>query len=60
MFDLMTGGDLMDVLVADAHVIRIKQPRGPFHRGCMAPQTKILKGLTEDVAKFYIGSIVLL
>jgi hypothetical protein len=43
LFDLMTGGDLMDVLVAEAKVIKQRVPKGQFKRGCLAPKTKMLK-----------------
>lgn len=59
LFDLMPGGDLMDVLVAEAKIVAMRVPKGPFQRGCMAPQTKFLRGLPEDVARFYVASIVL-
>jgi cGMP-dependent protein kinase 2 len=59
LFDLMPGGDLMDVLVAEARIVAMRVPKGPFQRGCMAPQTKFLRGLPENVARFYIASIVL-
>lgn len=59
LFDLMPGGDLMDVLVAEATVVSVRTPKGPFQRGCMAPQTKVLRGLPEDVARFYVASVVL-
>ncbi len=59
LFDLMPGGDLMDVLVAEARIVAMRVPKGPFQRGCMAPQTKFLRGLPEDVARFYVASIVL-
>lgn len=39
----MTGGDLMDVLVAEAKVIKQRVPDGQFKRGCFAPKTKMLK-----------------
>lgn len=59
LFDLMPGGDLMDILVSEANVMSMRVPQGPFHRGCMAPQTKMLKGLSEGIARFYVASIVL-
>lgn len=59
LFDLMPGGDLMDVLVAEAKVIKRRVPQGPWQRGCLAPKVKMLQGMGEDLAKFYIGSIVL-
>jgi hypothetical protein len=38
LFDLMAGGDLMDVLVAEAKVIRRRIPAGPWRRACFAPK----------------------
>lgn len=35
LFDLMTGGDLMDVLVAEAKVIKRRVPQVGMQRGCM-------------------------
>lgn len=59
LFDYLSGGDLMDVLVAEAKVIRRRVPQGGWRRSIMAPKIKMLKGLEEPLAKFYIGSIVL-
>jgi len=59
LFDLMPGGDLMDVLVAEAKVIRRRVPQGGWQVGCLAPKVKMLQGMSEDLARFYIGSIVL-
>ncbi|PNH07578.1 cGMP-dependent protein kinase 2 [Tetrabaena socialis] len=59
LFDLMPGGDLMDVLVAEAKVIKRRVPQGTWRIGCLAPKVKMLQGMSEDLAKFYIGSIVL-
>lgn len=59
LFDYMPGGDLMDVLVSDARVDTVKAGKGAFRRGCLAPNVKILRGLPEDVAKFYVASIIL-
>lgn len=59
LFDLMPGGDLMDVLVAEAKVIKRRVPQGTWRIGCLAPKVKMLQGMGEDLAKFYIGSIVL-
>lgn len=59
LFDLMPGGDLMDVLVAEAKVIKRRVPQGGWQVGCFAPKVKMLQGMAEDLAKFYIGSIVL-
>ena len=38
MFDLMLGGDLMDVLVAEAKVIRRRDSQGGWKRACFAPK----------------------
>ena len=38
LFDLMNGGDLMDVLVAEAKVIKRRIPQGPWRRACLAPK----------------------
>ena len=38
LFDLMLGGDLMDVLVAEAKVIKRRDPQGGWKRGCLAPK----------------------
>lgn len=59
LFDLMSGGDLMDVLVSEAQVIKMRVAQGALKRGCFAPQVKVLKGLNESLARFYVGSIVL-
>ncbi|GIL88393.1 hypothetical protein Vretimale_15023 [Volvox reticuliferus] len=59
LFDLMSGGDLMDVLVAEAKVIRRRVPQGSWRIGCLAPKVRMLQGMSEDLARFYIGSIVL-
>ena len=59
LFDLMPGGDLMDVLVAEAKVIRRRVPAKPWQVACLAPQTKMLQGMPEPLARFYAASIVL-
>lgn len=59
LFDLMTGGDLMDVLVAEAKVISRRMAQGTFRRACLAPKKKMLQGMNESLAKFYIASLVL-
>ncbi|CAL5219420.1 g1249 [Coccomyxa viridis] len=59
LFDLMPGGDLMDVLVAEARVIKRRIAQGTWKRACFAPKVKMLKGMDEQLARFYIGSIVL-
>lgn len=38
LFDLMAGGDLMDVLVAEAKVIKRRIPQGIFRQACFAPK----------------------
>jgi len=59
LFDLLTAGDLMDVLVAEAKVIQQRVPNGNMQRGCFAPKIKMLKGLEEDLARFYVGGLTL-
>lgn len=39
----MPGGDLMDVLVAEASVIRHRVPQGGLRVGCLAPKVKMLQ-----------------
>lgn len=46
MFDLMMGGDLMDVLVAEAKVIRRRDSQGGWKRGCLAPKVSQLPHIT--------------
>ena len=38
LFDLMPGGDLMDVLVAEARVIKRRIAQGTWKRACFAPK----------------------
>ena len=38
LFDLMSGGDLMDVLVAEAKVIKRRIPQGMLRQACFAPK----------------------
>ena len=38
LFDLMMGGDLMDVLVAEAKVIKRRIAQGAWRRACLAPK----------------------
>lgn len=60
LFDLMPGGDLMDVLVAEAKVIKYPvSDENPMSKGCFAQKVKMWQGLNEDLAKFYVASIVL-
>lgn len=60
LMDHMGGGDLMDVLVADAHVISVhKDDGGGVVQSCFGAKVKMLKGLDEPVARFYVASLVL-
>ncbi|WIA37000.1 hypothetical protein OEZ86_008237 [Tetradesmus obliquus] len=60
LFDLMPGGDLMDVLVAEAKIIKHPVPqKGSLRQGCLAPKVKMWQGMEEQMAKFYVASIVL-
>jgi serine/threonine protein kinase len=60
LFDLMSGGDLMDVLVAEARIIKHPVPqRGSLRQGCLAPKVKMWQGMDEPTARFYVASIVL-
>jgi len=59
LFDLMPGGDLMDVLVSDAAPVNVKLQTNSLLPSCFAQSFKMLKGIDEDVAKFYVASIVL-
>ena len=40
LFDLMPGGDLMDVLVAEARVIKRRIAQGAWKRACLAPKAR--------------------
>ena len=42
LFDLMPGGDLMDVLVAEARVIKRRIAQGTWKRACFAPKVRPL------------------
>ena len=59
LFDFMGGGDLMDVLVAEAQVIKHRVRGSGLKDGCIGKKIKMLMGMTEDLAKFYVASIVL-
>ncbi|KAG1658436.1 hypothetical protein FOA52_009857 [Chlamydomonas sp. UWO 241] len=59
LFDLMAGGDLMDVLVAEAKVIQKRVPQSGWQVACLAPKVKMLQGMNEELAKFYVSSITL-
>ena len=43
LFDLMSGGDLMDVLVAEAKVISRRVPESSWQVACLAPNVKMLQ-----------------
>jgi len=60
LFDLMPGGDLMDVLVAEAKVIKyaVEDPRAAG-TGAAAPKVKMWQGMEEPLARFYVASVVL-
>lgn len=59
LFDLMPGGDLMDILVSEAVVVKKRVAQGTFRKACLAPKKKMLQGMREELAKFYIASLVL-
>lgn len=42
LFDLMSGGDLMDVLVAEAKVVHMRLAKGTLQRGCLAPKVELI------------------
>ena len=42
LFDLMPGGDLMDVLVAEARVIKRRIAQGAWKRACFAPKVALV------------------
>ena len=43
LFDLLPGGDLMDILVAEAQVITHKNNDGFLHLSCLSTKQKCLK-----------------
>mmetsp|Transcript_45545 Transcript_45545/g.144916 ORF Transcript_45545/g.144916 Transcript_45545/m.144916 type:complete len:714 (+) Transcript_45545:249-2390(+) len=60
LFDYMPNGDLMDILAAEAKVIYVRPPdAGACLPPCMVQKAKMLKGIPEDLCKFYIASVVL-
>lgn len=59
LFDLMPGGDLMDVLVSDAVPVNVKVNTGGLLPSCFAQTFKMRKGLDEEVTKFYIACITM-
>jgi len=45
LFDLMPGGDLMDVLVAEAKIIKHPVPqKGSLRQGCLSPKVGWCRG----------------
>ena len=40
LFDLMLGGDLMDVLVAEAKVVKRREAQSGWKPGCLAPKAR--------------------
>lgn len=56
LFDLMPGGDLMDVLVAEAKVIRQRVPSAAWQVACLAPKVRVcFKSCLHAQAALYIG-----
>lgn len=53
LFDLMNGGDLMDVLVAEARVVQIKQAKGGL--GCCSAQVGAGEG-DADPRAAHVGA----
>eukprot|EP00967_Tisochrysis_lutea_P023508 scaffold26961_cov26-Tisochrysis_lutea.AAC.1 len=49
----MPGGDLMDVLVAEASVIKHRVPQGGWQVGCLAPKVKMLQVCAVCSARKY-------
>ena len=47
LFDLLPGGDLMDILVAEARVVKHRTSDGPLNMACLAPKTNILKECSQ-------------
>lgn len=54
LFDYMDGCDLMDALAAIASMKSFRDPKNPF-----APKIKMLQGMPEEMARYYIGIITL-
>jgi len=58
--DALPGGDLMDVLAADARVVRAaKTPAWLPAPACGRPPARVLRGLDESVARWHAGCVVL-
>jgi cGMP-dependent protein kinase 2 len=43
LFDLLPGGDLMDILVAEAKVVKVRSTDSSMSSGCLQPKQRILK-----------------
>mmetsp|Transcript_3054 Transcript_3054/g.10741 ORF Transcript_3054/g.10741 Transcript_3054/m.10741 type:complete len:729 (-) Transcript_3054:1526-3712(-) len=54
LFEHLDGCDLMDALAGVAVVRHMRPPGRPFAR-----KVKVLQGMTEDVARYYIGCVIL-
>jgi len=55
----MQGGDLMDVLVAEAKVIQQRVRQSAWQVACLAPKVKMLQGMSDSLARFYVASVTL-
>jgi cGMP-dependent protein kinase 2 len=54
LMEHVPAGDLMDVLVSDAHVVQVKQG------GCFSSKSRsVMRALPEHVVKFYVAYLVL-
>mmetsp|Transcript_15859 Transcript_15859/g.51973 ORF Transcript_15859/g.51973 Transcript_15859/m.51973 type:complete len:718 (-) Transcript_15859:2059-4212(-) len=54
LFDYCDGCDLMDALAGVATIRQLRPPGRPF-----GPKVRVLQGMKENIARFYIGSIAL-
>lgn len=53
LFDLMPGGDLMDVLVAEAKIIKHPVPqKGSLRQGCLAPKVSRARAAIKSLNSF--------
>lgn len=59
LFDLMTGGDLMDVLVAEAKVIKRRIPQGTWKRACFAPKVCNIEWLPHHMPSHLCAGFLL-
>jgi cGMP-dependent protein kinase 2 len=59
LFDLMPGGDLMDVLVAEAKIIKHPVPqKGSLRQGCLSPKVCWQAGEVAGVGGSHVGVLV--